>query len=33
MTETLQILLKISLILFMVGNLLAMGLRLKPTEN
>ena len=32
MTETLQILLKISLILFMVGNLLAMGLRLKPTE-
>ena len=32
MTETLQILLKISLILFMVGNLLAVGPRLKPTE-
>jgi hypothetical protein len=32
MTEILPILLKISLILFMVGNLLDMGLRLKPNE-
>lgn len=32
MNEILPILLKISLILFMVGNLLDMGLRLKPNE-
>jgi len=32
MTETLQILLKISLVIFMVGNLLDMGLKLKLRE-